>query len=231
MKMQAFVMTMAPNSSGSSTRRCNKPLLNLQIPAGSGDDPLLLDALLHNNLSSVELDASNLNDCDGCKLKVRGVNSRIIVLPPPVLILTLQRFLNDGSKANNRLFFPRRLYLTPFVMFTAAQIDAARAAGATIVRQVVHGKDVESVELYYTLGGMVQHEGTRAGGHYWAFGRSLDPIAAAGADDWRKYNDPFVTRCDYADVEGGQAYMLRYDIEPQLQRILDAIKNAPIVVD
>jgi len=148
----------------------------------------------------------------------------LISKPPPVLVLHLKRFEQQGfrlSKVGKSVRFPLHLDLTPYLtqeckqqhtytrrVGVAKQTENAENDGDADKPEAVEYEEVAETKCMYQLYGISVHHGSMGGGHYIAYThkhRSNGP-----KDGWYYFSDSSYKSVTYQEVMRAQAYVLFY---------------------
>ncbi|XP_043219713.1 ubiquitin carboxyl-terminal hydrolase 8-like [Amphibalanus amphitrite] len=123
--------------------------------------------------------------CPKCKSSIEATKRLDIWRLPPVLIIHIQRFYNDGlwrKKQSNVQFPLENLDMSPYVI----------------------NKDARYRHHKYHLYGVVNHFGSMESGHYTAFCR------APNTGRWHKFDDHEVYQLNSGSVQSSAGYILFY---------------------
>jgi len=156
-------------------------VLTLPIPSGSNRADVL-------DCFAAYLKEEVLDEwkCPTCRVNRKSLKKIDIVKFPPLLVIHLNRFYNDG------LWRKRQNY----VSFTMNNLDLGIFATASSR----HNNRYSQFNLY----SVSNHYGTMEGGHYTAYCKS-DILG-----NWYKYDDQVVTPMDSQDVISPASYLLFY---------------------
>ena len=154
--------------------------LSVPMPAGSSQ------CSLHECIRLFMAD-DTISDwtCPKCKSSAAATKRLDIWRLPPVLIIHIQRFHNDGlwMKKQSDVTFPsENLEMSPYVI----------------------NKEARYRHHQYHLYGVVNHFGSMESGHYTAFCRS------ANTDRWHKFDDHEVHQLNSGGVQSSAGYILFY---------------------
>jgi len=121
-------------------------------------------------------------NCEKCKSKQKAQIFNKISRLPPVTILTLKRFTNDGKKVRGCI--PWDLDMIDFEKWMAFTRDPFTD---------------EYVNTQYKTFAVIEHHGSTRGGHYRMYARQRD--------DWNEYDDSSVRKVDPEHVVTADSYI------------------------
>jgi ubiquitin C-terminal hydrolase len=131
--------------------------LSLEIPLALMKPEYTLDDLLTAHIEPEEL--SDKYDCEKCKQPCSAMSQHTIWKCPPILILQMKRFRNNGGKIAAPIDFPFELDLKKYVS---------------------RGNTLQST--MYDLYAVIYHQGQLNGGHYYA-------SCKVNSSEWYTFND------------------------------------------
>lgn len=148
------------------------------------DDTNTLKDCIDNFSKEEILEGDNQYHCDKCKDKVNAKKKIFIWEPPHVLIITLKRFMNDGSGNKN----------SKMVEYPLENLE------------IKSGYEKEEIIHNYDLYAVCWHRGNLAGGHYKAYCKHIIN------DKWYEFDDDDVFEIhDENDVIDRSGYVLFYE--------------------
>lgn len=129
-----------------------------------------LEDCLTENFSTEHRTGDNKMYCDICKKYVDAKRKEQLVSVPQTFIFALKRFNNQGDKVNKKVTFPFNLQISK--EWCAENLS----------------KNIPS----YTLTGVIVHDGTCSGGHYWSYVKK--------GEKWYKCDDDTVSEVHMDDT-------------------------------
>ncbi|CAK9293017.1 unnamed protein product [Gordionus sp. m RMFG-2023] len=129
--------------------------------------------------------------CPNCNKRTRACKKLFLWSIPPILIIHLMRFKNEGQTHKK---------ITTCVDFPLNGFDLSNYCSSSREDLNADYKTLSEYSLY----AISNHYGTLDGGHYTAFCKNPFDLK------WYKYDDQQVTQIDNADVRTSAAYILFY---------------------
>jgi len=133
-------------------------------------------------------DINDVYDCEVCKVKTSAVRTMNLWTVPDRLIINIKRFVNDGN---------RTAKATTFVDYPITGLTLGEYMSE-------YKKSTDKYDLY----GVVNHSGSKNGGHYTA--HTKNPIN----DRWYEFNDSNIVHVNSEDIQReiitDAAYILFY---------------------
>ncbi|MEL6816548.1 MAG: ubiquitin carboxyl-terminal hydrolase family protein [Cyanobacteria bacterium J06598_3] len=155
---------------------------HLSVPMPESSSKCSLQECLHLHMARERVEGWR---CHRCKCSMGATKALDLWHLPPILVIHIQRFYNDGRwrKKQSIVDFPlENLDMSPYVTNPQARYLRDK----------------------YLLYGVVNHYGDMEGGHYTAFCKSQ----ATGR--WHKFDDDEVCEMKEGDVQTSAAYILFY---------------------